>query len=620
MKNFGSAGAVARVVFASLLASCAVLGQSAVSQSSGLDISGSWFSGGGSTEISSAQTELVDYGGVPINEAGRLYALAWDPSRWTLRQQQCMAYEPARLLHGGGNFRFWEVRDPFTQRLIAIKLYGQTTEGTRTVWMDGRPHPPAYAKHSFLGFSTGKYEGNALTVYTTHMKRNWIRTNGVAQSDQTTLVEHFIRHGDRITYMTIRTDPVYLTEPFIRTSEIVRYTKDPDAWLYACDDGEQIVGRRDDQVPGYLFGKNPYLREFADKYRIPPLGALGGPETMYPEYVATLKAASDNELLAKLAPAPGLPHVSHAVDPDPHDGEIHVLPVQGSVYVLVGDGANITVQTGEQGALVVDTGTGTLADKVIAAIKKLVGNKPIQFIVNTSFHSDHTGGNAKIREAGADPSVLGSFFSGQFGDAGQGATIIAHQNVQNRLNAAAPRGASSEGWPSDTFLEGRRRKYYNDEAVEVFWTPNAITDGDSFVHFRRSDVIVAGDLFTTTQYPFIDLPNGGSLQGLIAALNRILDKTVYEHQEEGGTLIIPGHGRLCDEFEVGEYRDMLVLIRDRVQAMIDSGATVEQVKSARVTADYDDRFGANSGSWTTDMFVDAVYNSLRRIPAKTTAR
>ena len=606
------------VAFAVVLLSRTLLAQAVIPQSSGIDISGSWVSGGASTEISSAETQLVDYGGVPMSEAGRLYALTWDPSHWTLRQQQCMAYEPARLLHGGGNFRFWEQRDPFTQRLIAIKMYGQTTEGTRTVWMDGRPHPPPYAKHSFLGFSTGKYEGNVLSIYTTHLKRNWIRTNGVAQSDQTTLVEHFIRHGDRITYMTVRTDPVFLTEPFARTSEMLRYTRDPDAWLYACDDGEQIVGRRDDQVPSYLFRQNPYLREFADKYRIPLLGPLGGPATMYPEFAAKLKIATEAEQAEELAPVPGPSHVSRAVDPDPHDGEIHVLPVQGNVYMLVGDGANIAVQTGEQGALVVDTGTGQLADKVIAAIRTLAGNKPIQFIVNTSFHSDHTGGNGKIREAGADPSLPGSFFSGSNPDIGIGATILGHQNIQNRMSAPTGKVAPtpSENWPTDTFLEGRRRKYYNDEAVEIFWAPNAITDGDSFVHFRRSDVIVTGDLFTTTQYPFIDLPNGGTLQGLIAALNRILDKTVYKHQGEDGTLIVPGHGRLCDEFEVAEYRDMLVIVRDRVKAMIDDGAFVEQVKAARVTADYDDRFGQNSGSWTTDMFVEALFKSLKQFSPK----
>ena len=168
--------------------------------------------------------------------------------------------------------------------------------------------------------------------------------------------------------------------------------------------------------------------------------------------------------------------------------------------------------------------------------------------------------------------------------------------------------------PSDTYFEDRRRKYHNEEPVEIFPLPNAITDGDSVVHFRRSDVIVTGDVFTTTQYPFIDVKNGGSLQGEIRALNFILDRTVYQHDEDGGTMIIPGHGRVTNEWEVAEYRDMLVIIRDRVQAMINSGATLDQVKSARLTADFDVRFGATSGPWTTDMFVEAVYTSLKNPP------
>jgi glyoxylase-like metal-dependent hydrolase (beta-lactamase superfamily II) len=346
---------------------------------------------------------------------------------------------------------------------------------------------------------------------------------------------------------------------------------------------------------------------------------------MYPEYRAKLTTATDAEALARTRPAPtGPPTGSRAVDPDPRDGEIHVWPVQGNVYLLIGDGGNIAVQMGENGALVVDTGTGKLANKVVAAIKKLIGDKPIQYVVNTSFRPEHTGGNVTVHEAGSDPSLVGSFFSAgaqSFGDAGVGATIIAHNNVLSRMSAPTGQVAPtpSAGWPSDTFLQGRRRKHYNDEAVEIFWAPNAVSDGDSFVHFRRSDVIVTGDLFTTTQYPFIDIKNGGSVQGLIDALNAILDRTVYKHQEEGGTLIIPGHGRICDEYEVGEYRDMLAILRDRVQAMINQGATSEQVKAARVTADFDARYGAITGPWTTDMFVETVYASLKQGPPRTGA-
>ena len=233
-----------------------------------------------------------------------------------------------------------------------------------------------------------------------------------------------------------------------------------------------------------------------------------------------------------------------------------------------------------------------------------IPNRLVQFDEVKLNEDDRT---AKLQASGADPSLTGSFFSNQFADAGQGATIIGHQNVQTRMEKQNPPAPAP---PSDTYFEDRRRKYHNLEPVEIFPLPNAITDGDSIVHFRKSDVIATGDIFTTTQYPFIDTKNGGSLQGEIQALNFILDRTVYVHDEDGGTMIIPGHGRVTDEWEVAEYRDMLVIFRDRVQAMIKSGATLEQVKAARPTADYDVRFGATTGPWTTDMFVEAVYQSL----------
>jgi glyoxylase-like metal-dependent hydrolase (beta-lactamase superfamily II) len=287
----------------------------------------------------------------------------------------------------------------------------------------------------------------------------------------------------------------------------------------------------------------------------------------------------------------------------------------------VGDGGNVTVQVGDEGPLVVDSGTGQMAGKIIAAIRKL-SDKPIQFLVNTSFHPDQTGGNVKLRESGSDPSVQGSFFSLQFVDAGVGATIMAHQNVANRMSAPTGKGAPTPaaGWPSDTYLKERRRTFHNDDDIQLFHEPNAITDGDSIVQFSRADIIATGDIFTTTQYPFIDRNNGGSVQGEIDALNDILNRTVYQHESEGGTLIVPGHGYLCDEHEVVEYRDMLVIIRDRVQALIKNGATLEQVKAAGVTADYDTRYGAATGPWTTDLFVEAVYTSLKQAPAKNAAQ
>jgi cyclase len=606
----------ARLLFAAVLTTGAGFAQANFfgAKMGGVDLTGDWFPvRGQDAGLETAAGNMVDYGGLPINEASRLYGLAWNASRITLRQHQCPGYVPPYFYLAPGNYRFWEERDPHTQALIAIKMYGQIAEGTRTIWMDGRPHPPAYAQHTFSGFSTGKYEGNMLVAYTTHIKRGWIRAAGMAQSDQATIQEYFVRHGDRITYFSVTTDPVFLAEPMSKTVILLRSPRDPSAWLYACDDGEQIIGRPPDVVPNYLWGQHPFLREFADKNHVPLLGALGGPETTSPEFLAKLKDPAGAEAAAKAELLPAGPRgTSRALESNPHDGEIHVLPVQGGIYMLVGDGANIAVQVGDEGPLVVDTGAGELSDKVIAAIRKL-SDQPIQFIVNTSVHLDRIGGNVKLRASGLDPSLFGSFFSGQFPDAGKGATIIAHQNVQTRLSAPGQSvKVAEDGWPSDTFLKERRRKYHNGEAVEIFYQPNAITDGDSIVQFRRSDVIVTGDIVDLTRYPFIDIKNGGTVQGEIRALNEILDRTVYKHDEEDGTLIVPARGRLCDEWEVTEYRDMVAIIRDRVQALVKNGATLDQVTAARVTADYDNLYGATSGPWTTDMFVDAIYTSLKQ--------
>jgi glyoxylase-like metal-dependent hydrolase (beta-lactamase superfamily II) len=337
---------------------------------------------------------------------------------------------------------------------------------------------------------------------------------------------------------------------------------------------------------------------------------------MYPELEARLAAAAEAEGRALHSPAAGrVSETSKATHTEPSDGDIHVLPIRDNLYMLVGDGGNIVVQTGDQGAFVVDTGEGKLADKVIAAIGRLTSH-PIQFIANTSFRKEHTGGNARLADAGKDPSLLGSFFTqsaprgvtGLFVDPQAHATIMGHVNVQVRLQAA---GAPAGAVPGDTYLEDRRRKFHNDDAIEFFYQKNAVTDGDSLIHFRRADVIVAGDIFTTTQYPVVDTRSGGSVQGEIRALNAILATTVYRHQGEGGTYVVPGHGFLADEHEVVEYRDMVVIVRDRVKAMLDAGATLAQVKAARVTADYDTQYGANTGPWTTEMFVTAVYDSLK---------
>ena len=565
--------------------------------------------------------EIADYGGFALNEAGRLFALSYDPSRLTLRHHQCDGYVMPYQMRAVGNFRIWEDRDPHTQQLVAIHVWAQTTEGNRVIWMDGRPHPPAWAPHSFTGFSTGQFIGNALVIRTTHLKQGWLRRNGSPESDQATVVEFFVRHGDHLIDTTVVTDPVYLTEPEVRSNDYVRQPADPHAWLYACDDGEEITGRAPDVVPNYPLGNQPFAREYSERYKLPLIASLAGAESIYPGFAAKARNATEAEAVAKLQPVPNQrPETSRAQDPEPHDGEIHVLPIREHVYMLVGDGGNIVVQTGDQGAFVVDSGEGKLSDKVIAAIRQL-SEKPIQFLANTSARAAHVGGNSKLGAAGSDPSLPGSFFdlqspgraTGLLADPAHHATLIAHNNVMIRLQAAK---APPDAMPADTYLEERRRKFHNGELIELFYEPNAVTDGDSIVHFRRADVIAAGDIFNTTQYPFIDLQSGGTVQGEIRALNDILNQTGYEHDENGGTSVVPGHGYLSDEHEVTEYRDMVVIVRDRVRVMINAGATLEQVQAARVTADYDTRYGANDGAWTTGKFIEAVYRSLKQPAGK----
>ena len=288
----------------------------------------------------------------------------------------------------------------------------------------------------------------------------------------------------------------------------------------------------------------------------------------------------------------------------PANTEITTIHVQGSVYMLQGAGGNVAVQIGEMGVVVVDTGLAQNADKLIAAIRKL-SDKPIQYIINTHVHPDHIGGNDAVRRAGV--TITGANVAGNLTDATAGAQIIAHENVLNRMSAAK---LGSDNWPTDTFFDDDKEVYFNGEAVRVHHVPAAHSDGDSIVHFRRSDVIATGDILTADAYPVIDIARGGSLQGIIDALNVVLDLAVPAHHEEGGTMIVPGHGRIYDEADVAEYRDMMVIFRDRIRDMIKRGMTLEQIKAARPTLDYDPEFGSTSGPWTIDMFVESMYKSL----------
>jgi glyoxylase-like metal-dependent hydrolase (beta-lactamase superfamily II) len=272
-----------------------------------------------------------------------------------------------------------------------------------------------------------------------------------------------------------------------------------------------------------------------------------------------------------------------------------VLPVQGSIYAIFGPGGNITVQVGKDGVLLVDTMYAELAPRIAAEIKKIT-DRPIRYIINTHFHADHTGGNAALAAMGT---------TGASPIDGGGPTIIAADAVVNRMTAQLKdRQAPARNLPNDEYSWPTKDLYFNGEAVIVFHEPKAHTDGDSMVFFRRSDVLSTGDIFTPERYPFLDIANGGSVQGEIDALNHILRLTVPARLQEGGTKVVPGHGRLCDEADVVEYREMVTIIRDRVQDMIKSGKTLAEVKAARPSLDYDTRYGSG------DAFVEAVYKSL----------
>jgi cyclase len=316
--------------------------------------------------------------------------------------------------------------------------------------------------------------------------------------------------------------------------------------------------------------------------------------------------------------------------PNSTSGEVRVFPVQGNVSMVVGAGANITVQAGDDGILLVDTGLAEMSEKVLDAIWPL-SKKPLVYIINTSDQADHVGGNEKIGKAGRPVSTAGQvrmFYRNdwlrQLKDrnaaadpslSAPGAYIIAFTTVLERMSAPAGTVAPmpEAAWPNDTYSETQKNLYFNGEAVQIFHQPGN-TDGNSIVMFRRSDVISTGDLVDLTSYPVIDVENGGSIQGVIDGLNRLKQMAVPAEYEEGGTLIVPGHGRLSDRADVAWYQQMVTIVRDRLQAMIAKGMTLEQVKAARPTKDFDAIYGSTTGTWTTDKFIEAAYRSLSTTP------
>jgi glyoxylase-like metal-dependent hydrolase (beta-lactamase superfamily II) len=319
--------------------------------------------------------------------------------------------------------------------------------------------------------------------------------------------------------------------------------------------------------------------------------------------------------------------------------DLHWWPIRKNIWMLVGAGTNITASVGPDGVMLVNAGNAQSSAKVLTAIQELQSQlnafgmldvftpprggaetrsrfpvnthappKPIRYIIDLNSLPASVGGNEKIAAAGL--TYTGGNVAGTISDSSNGAAVLAHENVLNRMQA---RDVPFAALPTETFFTADYKisTFFNEEGVQIVHIPNATTDGDSFVYFRGADVIAAGDVFNMDTFPIIDVDSGGSINGVLAALNTILKLAIPEFRTEGGTMVVPAHGRLGDSADVGYYRDMLTIIRDQTKALIDEGLTLQQVLEKRPTFGYEGRFGAKTGPWTTDMFITAVYRSLK---------
>jgi len=597
------------------------------------------------------QPPLGDYLGIPFNEAGRLRADTSAESIWGTPEYQCRPHSAPHQWRGLGGARVLKEQDPLTREVRAYHVQFMRSLD-RPIFMDGRPHPPAWAPHTWTGFSTGQWVGNTLKVTTTHLKDGYLKRGGPQTSDLYSMTEYLTRHDDILTITTVVDDPVYLDEPYVQSTT---YVYDPTAsvQMETCNASAfaENGGTNRHWVPHFLPGQNKAWTEWLkNEPWVPEPAVRGGVKTIYPEYRGMWAGAKDPASSLKVPASPSSVPLAKAInDQAPRDGEVHVLPVQGNIYMLVADGVNLAASIGTDGVLLVNSGGAAVTGKVQAALAQLAASataplpnrcagatcpglqwgwaspyintvisspqpaRPLRYIVNTNDAAEHVGGNAAIAASGFFPR--GGGFGGAVATNARSASVIAHENVLTRMSTSAnkqPPAYPEAAWPTDTFFDELHKlpEYVNGEAVIIYHAPAATTDADSLVFFRRSEVIHAGSLFSSISYPVIDLDKGGTVQGVIDGLNQILDLAVAEYRAQGGTWIIPSRGRLSDTADVASYRNMLVMIRDRVQDLKTKGLTPAQVKAARPTLDFDGRYGATTGSWTTDMFVDAVYRTL----------
>ena len=575
-----------------------------------------------------------DSRGIPLNDAARMRADTYD-EEWnsTSPLLQCRPRSPGYQPKGLDPMRIDEVVDPVSRQRLAYRVSYEKTPGDRVIWLDGRQRPSQYAMHSWDGFSTGTFRGDTLEITTTHLKESYVRRNGVPTSFRATVIEHVSLEEPYLEWTFTVIDPDYLTEPLVRSATYVRA---PTLQLpsYPCQPEEYQPGEKY-RVPHYLLGENPYLTESAFKYKTPLEAVRGGVDTLYPEWRAGGMKLSPPAAQFTLKPAynDASTHIAERAEAQPRRpstyDKVDTLHVSGNVYLIAGAGGNIAVSAGGDGVFMVDSGAAAASDKVLAAIRQVVQTlRPaempesaspfastwqathalpepmIRMIINTSSYPDHVGGNANIRTSPMF-RVLG------YRDPSLSLQILAHELVQRRMvdSKAADRLIPTDTYSSEKYTMYR---FLNNQAVQIFHLPNAVTDGDSAVWFRRADVIVAGDVYNSDIYPPIDVERGGSIDGEIDALNKLADMCVTEFMSQGGTMIIPGHGWMSDAADLGYYRDMMMILRDRIQAMIDKGMTLAQVKAAKPTMDYDPEYGREPG--VTARFVEAVYRSLKEKP------
>ena len=615
------------------------------------DIAGEWRLDQGEDP---GQPSLADYLGLAFNEAGRLRADTTPESIWGTPEYQCRPHSAPHQWRGVGGTRILKELDPISREIVGYRLQFMRSLD-RPIYVDNRPHPPAYAPHSWSGFSTAEWEGQTLKVSTTHLKDGFLKRGGPQTSDMLTMTEYITRHDDIMTIVQVVDDPIYLDEPYVLS---ITYSYDPNAGPATenCSGSAFAENGGTDRhhVPHFLPGQNSGIGEFIKTENWIPLeAARGGVKTIYPEYRAVLAGTATTSSITVPVSRSANDVAKRIADQSPRDGQVHILPVQGNIFMLVADGTNITVSVGKDGMAVVNSGSAQMADKVLAALSELAKatvtppmpnscfgancpsafgspawsspyfnalvtaprNPPgMRYVINTSAAPEHVGANDRLAAAAAFRRGGGqSGFGTATRDLGTTATIVASEGVLAAMSSppgkAAP--APSAAWPSETFFDEFHKlsEYVNGEPVILYRAPGN-TDSDSFVFFRHSEVISAGNLLSTISYPLIDVERGGTIKGVIDGLNHILDLSVAEYRAQGGTWIIPGRGRLCDTADVASYRNMLVMIRDRIRDLKKKGMTLEQVRAARPTLDFDGRYGSTTGAWTTDMFVSAVYRTL----------